>query len=135
MLHPSTQAALHNKWDKQLGELMRSEECTCTPHCCNVMEFRPGITMLLERHVILQWKLRWHDGKVWDIRNLMQAAHWNELARQLEIQREEVESCLLVVTSKLQKLNQYAPSLQQEDLHSCLWKAHHKGEKDHASDI
>ena len=65
---------LHNKYDMELGDLMRHAEQRCTKRHTKNMAFSPTVGQWLKKRAVLKWILRWHEGKVPDPRNLLRAA-------------------------------------------------------------
>ena len=65
---------LHNKYDTELGDLMCSAEQRCTKRHTKTLAFSPTVGQWLKKRAVLQWILRWHEGKVPDPRNLLRAA-------------------------------------------------------------
>ncbi len=106
----------HNKWDTEFGEYMRSAERVCTKYKDNYIEYSPTVGQWLKRRAILRWLLRWHDGKVTNIRNLLRAARRNNIDDPLNLTRTEVEQRLEACLNLLYNLRNQAPSLRQKHL-------------------
>jgi hypothetical protein len=109
---------LHNKWDNKLGDYMRSAEKACNKYKNDHIDFSPTVGQWLKRRAILRWILRWHDGKVTNVRNLLRAACRNNIDSPLTLTRDdielrlEVEACLTL----LYNLQKQATSLRQKHL-------------------
>jgi hypothetical protein len=64
----------HNQWDNELGDYMRSAELHCSHYKDGSIEFSPTVGQWLRKRSILKWILRWKEGKVPDVQNLLRAA-------------------------------------------------------------
>ena len=107
---------LHNKWDNELGDFMKSAEKACTKYKNDHIDYSPTVGQWLKRRAILKWILQWHDGKVKNVRNLLRAAHRNNIESPLTLTRGEVETRLEACLQLLYNLQHQAPSLRQQHL-------------------
>ena len=71
---------------------------------------------MAKKRSILKWILRWHDGKVPDVRNLLRAARRHHIDNPLELSKSEIETRLVACMSEIFELKTQAPSLRQKHL-------------------
>ena len=108
--------AAHNHWDTELGEYMRCAERASTDRGPSSICFSPSVGQWLKKRSILKWILRWHDGKVPDVRNLLRAAHRHHIDNPLGLSKSEIETRLVACMSEIFELKTQAPSLRQKHL-------------------
>jgi hypothetical protein len=106
----------HNQWDNELGDYMRSAENDCSHYKDGSIEFSPTVGQWLRKRSILKWILRWHDGKVPDVRNLLRAAKRMNIDKPLELNKQEIEARLVSCINALYDLRHNAPSLRDKHL-------------------
>ena len=109
-------SAAHNHWDTELGEYMRCAERASTDRVPSPICFSPSVGQWLKKRAILKWILRWHDGKVPDVRNLLQAARRHHIDNPLGLNKSEIETKLVACMSEIFELKAQAPSLRQKHL-------------------
>lgn len=106
----------HNQWDNELGDYMRSAEQDCSQYKDGSIEFSPTVGQWLRKRSILKWILRWHDGKVPDVRNLLRAAKRMHIDNPLELSKQEIEARMVSCINALFDLRHNAPSLRDKHL-------------------
>ena len=106
----------HNKWDYELGDYMRCAENTCSHYRDGTIDFSPTVGQWLRKRSVLKWILRWHDGKVPDVRNLLRAAKRLHIDNPLSLGRHEIEARLVACITELYKLRTDAPALRTKHL-------------------
>ena len=82
----------HNQWDNELGDYMRSAELHCSHYKDGSIKFSPTVGQWLCKRYILKWILRWKEGKVPDVRNLLRAAKRMHIDKPLELSTQEIEA-------------------------------------------
>lgn len=126
---------LHDKYDIELGELMRHAEKSCTKRHTTSMEFSPTVGQWLKKRAVLKWILRWHEGKVPDPRNLLRAARRLQIVEPLNLTRQEIESRLVACMQHIYDLRQQAPTLRKRHLQWCLNRAQKKSDHNASKEI
>ena len=106
----------HNQWDNELGDYMRSAERHCSHYKDGSIEFSPTVGQWLRKRSILKWIIRWQDGKVPDVRNLLRAAKRMHIENPLELQKDEVEARLVSCINEIYNLRRNAPALRDKHL-------------------
>ena len=106
----------HNQWDNELGDYMRSAELHCSHYKDGSIEFSPTVGQWLWKHSILRWILRWQEGKVPDVCNLLKAAKRMNIDNSLELTKQEVEARLVLCINAIYDLRHNAPSLRDKHL-------------------
>ena len=94
----------HEKFDRQMGELMASAEASCTRYKSREIEFSPEVNILIKRKQVLSWILRYIDGKVPHPGRLERAARAHCIENALELTREEVEGRIQVCKAELAEI-------------------------------
>ena len=111
LLTASEYQILHNKVDKELGDMMTCAERACTMYKGGSLEFSPTVGQWIKKRSVLKWILRWQDGKVPDTRNMLRAARRQNIENPLTMSRIEVEARLVACMWELFKLRDKAPAL------------------------
>jgi hypothetical protein len=106
----------HNQWDNELGDYMRSAELHCSHYKDGSIEFSPTVGQWLRKRSILKWILRWKEGKVPDVRNLLRAAKRMHIDKPLELSAQEIEARLVSCINAIYDLRHKAPSLRDKHL-------------------
>eukprot|EP00956_Cyclotella_meneghiniana_P022374 scaffold42312_cov96-Cyclotella_meneghiniana.AAC.2 len=132
---PAQYQLMHNKWDNELGDFMASAEDQCTKFKSSLIEYSPTVGVFIKRRSILKWILRWYDGKVPDVRNLLRAAKWNNVENPLTTSREDIEARLVACIGHLMELKKIAPELRRKHLLSCLIEARKRGDDTAVAEI
>ena len=114
----------HNQWDNELGDFMRSAELHCSHYKDGSIEYSPTVGQWLRKRAILKWILRWQQGKVPDVRNLLRAAKRMHIDNPLELSKQEVEARLVACIDSIYDLRHNAPSLRDKHLKWRLTLAH-----------
>jgi len=132
---PAQYQLMHNKWDNELGDFMASAEEQCTKFKSSLIEYSPTVGVFIKRRSILKWILRWYDGKVPDVRNLLRAAKRNNVENPLTTSREDIEARLVACIGHLMELKKIAPELRRKHLLSCLIEARKRGDDTAVAEI
>ena len=106
----------HNKWDSELGDYMISAENACSHYRDGTIEFSPTVGQWLRKRAVLKWILRWHDGKVPDVRNLLRAAKRLHIDNALSLDRQDIEARLVACLDEIYQLRHNAPALRLKHL-------------------
>lgn len=115
-IHGESYTLAHNRWDSELGEYMRCAERASTDGCSGTICFSPTVGQWLKKRSILKWILRWHDGKVPDVRNLLRAARRHQMDNPLSLSKEDVEARLVACMSEIYTIKMQAPALRSKHL-------------------
>lgn len=114
-LHETAQL-MHDKWDNELGQFMRSAEKFCTKFKGCAIEYSPTVGQWLRCRSVLQWLLRWHDGKVPDAWNLRRAARRVNITDPLSLSKPEVHAGLQGCLDHLFELRSKVLALRKKHL-------------------
>jgi hypothetical protein len=125
---PAQYQLMHNRWDNELGEFMSSAEEQCTKFKSCQIEYSPTVGIFIKRRSVLKWILRWYDGAVPDVRNLLRTAKRNNVENPLTTSREDIEARLVACIGHLVELKKQAPELRRKHLLTCLIKAKKRGD-------
>jgi hypothetical protein len=106
----------HNKWDNELGDFMKCAENSCSHYRDGTIVFSPTVGQWLRKRSVLKWILRWHDGKVPDVRNLLRAAKRLHIDNALSPTRQDIEARLVACLNELYQLRNDAPALRLKHL-------------------
>jgi len=120
---------LHNKLDRELGDMMTCAERACMKHKGGTLDFSPTVGQWIKKRAVLKWILRWQDGKVPDTRNLLRAARRHKIEDPLSMPRVEVEARFVACVWELFKLRDKAPALRQQHLKWRLSLAQERGDE------
>jgi hypothetical protein len=134
-ISPQDMQVLHNKWDREWGELMTSAERKCNKFKSCALEFSPTVGQWLRRRAILKWILRWQEGKVPDARNLQRAARRANIKAPLQMSQQEVEGRLHGCMQELFRLRTQAPELRKKHLRWRLALAHQRQDAEATQEI
>lgn len=132
---PAQYQLMHNKWDNELGNFMSSAEEQCTKFKSCQIEYSPTVGIFIKRRSILKWILRWYDGKVPDVRNLLRAAQCNKVENPLTTPREDIEAHLVACIGHLMELKKVALELRRKHLLLCLIEAKKRGDDKAVAEI
>ena len=110
---------------------MHSAEQRCTKRHTKNLAFSPTVGQWLKKRAVLQWILRWHEGKVPDPRNLLRAAKRQQMVDPLKLSRPEIESRLVACMQEIYELRHQAPTLRKRHLQWCLSRA--RSRSDHTA--
>ena len=126
---------IHNKLDNELGNYMRSAEKACIKYKNDHIDYSPTVGQWLKRRAILKWKMRWHDGKVTNVRNLLRAARRNNIDNPLILTKDDIRRRLDACLNLLYNLQKQAPSLRQKHLNWRLTVAKKQGDQEAQTEL